>query len=236
MDDLLSEFLTETSESLSTLDVELVKLEQNPGPAILQNIFRLVHTIKGTCGFLGLPRLEHVAHASENVLGKFRDGELEVTPEAVTLILQAIDRIKTILSHLEQHECEPDGDDGELIARLDALAEGRSAAAPPPKAEAPKPEPKFEPKFEPVFNAAPPPPPPEPEPEPEDEPPVAKGGMPAPTASPPAVRGSDAAAAAMGEPKESAVAAQTIRVNVELLENLMTLVSELVLTRNQLLQ
>ena len=85
MDDLLSEFLTETSESLSTLDVELVKLEQNPNdPDILSNIFRLVHTIKGTCGFLGLPRLEAVAHAGENVLGKIRDGELVVTPPAVT--------------------------------------------------------------------------------------------------------------------------------------------------------
>ncbi|WP_147040904.1 Hpt domain-containing protein, partial [Skermanella aerolata] len=68
MDDLLSEFLTETSENLSVLDVELVRLEQNPNnPELLSNIFRLVHTIKGTCGFLGLPRLEHVAHASENV-------------------------------------------------------------------------------------------------------------------------------------------------------------------------
>jgi len=62
MDDLLSEFLTETSENLSVLDVELVRLEQNPNnPELLSNIFRLVHTIKGTCGFLGLPRLEHVA-------------------------------------------------------------------------------------------------------------------------------------------------------------------------------
>ncbi|HLO78500.1 MAG TPA: Hpt domain-containing protein, partial [Magnetospirillum sp.] len=131
MDDLLSEFLTETSESLSVLDVELVKLEQNPEPAILQNIFRLVHTIKGTCGFLGLPRLEHVAHASENVLGKFRDGELEVTPDAVTLILQAIDRIKLILGHLEQNECEPEGSDEDLIEKLNAMAEGRYQAAAP---------------------------------------------------------------------------------------------------------
>ncbi|TAN56252.1 MAG: hypothetical protein EPN26_04115, partial [Rhodospirillales bacterium] len=70
MDDLLSEFLTETSESISTLDVALVNLEQNPNDReILQNIFRLVHTIKGTCGFLGLPRLEAVAHSAENVLG-----------------------------------------------------------------------------------------------------------------------------------------------------------------------
>jgi len=98
MDDLLNEFLTETSESLSILDVQLVKFEQDPtDTAILGNIFRLVHTIKGTCGFLGLPRLESVAHAGENVLGKFRDGVLSVTPEAVTLILKCIDRIRMLL-------------------------------------------------------------------------------------------------------------------------------------------
>jgi len=74
MDDLLSEFLTETTESLEVIDGELVRFEQNPQDAeILGNIFRLVHTIKGTCGFLGLPRLESVAHAGENILGKFRD-------------------------------------------------------------------------------------------------------------------------------------------------------------------
>ena len=84
MDELLGEFLTETNESLSTLDLELVRLEQNPNdPALLNNIFRLVHTIKGTCGFLGLPRLEHVAHAGENILGKARDGELTVTAEEI---------------------------------------------------------------------------------------------------------------------------------------------------------
>ena len=73
MDDLLSEFLTETSENLAVLDVELVKLERNPNDMeLLGNIFRLVHTVKGTCGFLGLPRLEQVAHAGENILGKLR--------------------------------------------------------------------------------------------------------------------------------------------------------------------
>src|SRR3954470_8366267 len=98
MDDLLREFLTETSESVALLDVELVRLEREPNdPGLLSSIFRLVHTIKGTCGFLGLPRLESVAHAGENVLGKFRDGELVVTPPAVTLILQSLDRIKSIL-------------------------------------------------------------------------------------------------------------------------------------------
>jgi len=95
MDDLLREFLTETSESIAKVDAEMVRLEQNPNdPALLGDIFRLVHTIKGTCGFLGLPRLEHVAHAAENVLGKFRDGELPVTPGAVSLILRSIDTLK----------------------------------------------------------------------------------------------------------------------------------------------
>ena len=75
MDDLLREFLTETNENLDVIDVELVRFKQDPNNAkILDNIFRLVHTIKGTCGFLGLPRLEALAHAAETVMGKFRDG------------------------------------------------------------------------------------------------------------------------------------------------------------------
>ncbi|HLB78978.1 MAG TPA: chemotaxis protein CheW [Dongiaceae bacterium] len=144
MDDLLREFLTETSENLALLDVELVKLEQNPNdPALLGNIFRLVHTIKGTCGFLGLPRLESVAHAGENVLGKVRDGELEVTPTAVTLILQCLDRIRSLMTALENTEAEPAGEDSALIDQLNALAENRAAAAAPavapPEAAAPAP-------------------------------------------------------------------------------------------------
>src|SRR5438309_6819616 len=109
MDDLLREFLTETNESLDTVDVELVRFEQDPNNAkILDNIFRLVHTIKGTCGFLGLPRLEALAHAAETVMGKFRDGT-PVTGQAVSLILSTIDRLKEILSELEQSQQEPQG-------------------------------------------------------------------------------------------------------------------------------
>ena len=93
MDELVAEFLTETNESLDELDVDLVNLEQNPNDAdLLGKIFRLVHTIKGTCGFLALPRLEKVAHHGENVLGRFRDGDLEVIPEYVTLIFECIDQ------------------------------------------------------------------------------------------------------------------------------------------------
>ena len=135
MDDLLNEFLTETSEALAVLDVELVKFEQDPSDTeILGNIFRLVHTIKGTCGFLGLPRLESVAHAGENILGKFRDGVIDVTPEAVSLILKCLDCIRDLLGELEERGEEPEGEDQELIAELNAMADGGGAPAPAPEA------------------------------------------------------------------------------------------------------
>src|SRR5689334_19936329 len=138
MDDLLREFLTETNESLDTVDNQLVRFEQDPNNAkILDNIFRLVHTIKGTCGFLGLPRLEALAHAAETLMGKFRDG-MPVTGEAVTLILTTIDRIKDILGQLEATEAEPEGADRDLIDALERMVEqGEKAADAPAAAPAP---------------------------------------------------------------------------------------------------
>ncbi len=128
MDDLLREFLTETSESLDTVDNQLVRFEQDPNNAkILDNIFRLVHTIKGTCGFLGLPRLEALAHAGETLMGKFRDG-MPVTGEAVSLILASIDRIKEILAGLEATQSEPEGTDQDLIVKLHEMVEHGMAA------------------------------------------------------------------------------------------------------------
>jgi len=121
MDELLREFLTETSESLDVVDAELVRFEQDPNNAkILGNIFRLVHTIKGTCGFLALPRLEALTHAAEALMGNFRDGA-PVTGEAVSLILATIDRIKQVLDELERHHAEMPGDDRDLIERLESM-------------------------------------------------------------------------------------------------------------------
>jgi two-component system, chemotaxis family, sensor kinase CheA len=204
MDDLIADFLTETNESIADLDVALVKLERTPDDqATLSLIFRLVHTIKGTCGFLGLPRLERVAHAAENVLGKVRDGVLVATPDTVTLVLAALDRIKLIVAGLAATGGEPAGEDGDLIEALNAVAAG----------EAPRPAAHIV----------------EIEPEPEEEPaaPVAEAPAPAPIPPP----------AAPEPPQGEPVATnQTIRVTVDVLEDLMTLVSELVLTRNQLLQ
>lgn len=135
MDDLLREFLTESGEHLDTVDAELVRFEQDPNnETILRNIFRLVHTIKGTCGFLGLPRLEALAHAAETLMGRFRDG-LPATSDSVTLILLTLDRLKAILADLEATGTEPSGSDDDLISALERMAEG----APEPQAVAPPP-------------------------------------------------------------------------------------------------
>src|SRR5262245_60200140 len=129
MDELLRDFLTETGESLDVVDVELVRFEQEPNNTkILDNIFRLVHTIKGTCGFLGLPRLEALTHAAEALMGNFRGGK-PVTGEAVTLVLATIDRIKSLLDGLERNQAEPEGNDQDLIAELQRMA-AQAADAP----------------------------------------------------------------------------------------------------------
>ncbi|QCK88355.1 hybrid sensor histidine kinase/response regulator [Phreatobacter aquaticus] len=246
MDDLLREFLTETNESLDTVDVELVRFEQDPNnAAILGNIFRLVHTIKGTCGFLGLPRLEALAHAAETLMGKYRDGA-PVRGEGVTLILFTIDRLKEILGDLEGAGSEPEGDDGDLITQLEEMS-STASAAPVAKAEAPKasaePERALRPgevseeELERAFReteietpqiAAPPL-----APEAPAQPVVAEKAEPKkPVRAKPAV----VAAADDEEKTEGVKGQQTLRVNVDTLEQLMTMVSELVLTRNQLLE
>ena len=246
MDDLLREFLTETNESLDTVDNQLVRFEQDPNNAkILDNIFRLVHTIKGTCGFLGLPRLEALAHAAETLMGKFRDG-MPVTGEAVTLILSTIDRIKEILGQLEATEAEPEGADVDLIDALHHMVEqGMAAMAAAPAAAPAAPvtvglmvdqtlERELRPgevsldELERAFR----------ETEIEVASPSIAPQQPAPKA--------EAPKPAAAKPKKPVIenettegdkiANQSIRVNVDTLEHLMTMVSELVLTRNQLLE
>src|SRR5579871_1746496 len=287
MDDLLREFLTETSESLDTVDNQLVKFEQEPNNAkILDNIFRLVHTIKGTCGFLGLPRLEALAHAGETLMGKFRDG-MPVKAEAVTLILSSIDRIKEILGGLEATEAEPEGNDQDLIVQLHQMVErgmaamAAAASAPPPAPPAPPPaaapvadkptttegrltyqvlERELRPgevsldELERAFRetATEVVPPPQPKKAAPAEPKAAASASAKAAIPKPAEVQSDQGASAQ-EPKLAAakkakpaievdtsesdrVANQSIRVNVDTLEHLMTMVSELVLTRNQLLE
>lgn len=268
MDDLISEFLTETNESLGLLDVELVKLEKNPDDQqILGQIFRVMHTIKGTCGFLGLPRLEHVAHASENVMGKIRDGAMSATPEVISLVLTSIDRIKDLIGKLEEQGKEPEGDDSEIIAVLNACAESCGASvnggatmtvadiiakpAPAPAAAEEMPMDDAKPdaggnvsleELERIFQSTPV----APEIAEKVKKPETSAAPPAPApkpAAPPAkaaqgavAEGLKAAEGGGGEGTAGAVSGQSIRVNIDVLENLMQMVSELVLTRNQLIQ
>jgi len=221
MDDLLREFLTETTESLAVLDAELVQFEHDPeNSGILGNIFRLVHTIKGTCGFLGLPRLEAIAHGGENVLGKFRDGVLAVSPEAVTSILKCIDAIRVLLAALEETGTESAGDDRALLAELAEVAQGRQPSAATPLAP-----PVAAPDEEPAQTV-----PPAKLPQPEQACSTAVATAPRSSAN------ETASPEPGAETKAGSVASQSIRVPVESLESLMDLVSELVLTRNQLLQ
>ncbi|MCC6886924.1 MAG: hybrid sensor histidine kinase/response regulator [Hyphomicrobiales bacterium] len=231
MDELLRDFLTETHESVDLIDVELVRFEQNPNnAATLNKIFRLVHTIKGTCGFLNLPRLEALTHSAEALMGKFRDGAC-VTADAVTLILASIDRIKMLLDRLQREQTEPAGDDRDLIAALDRMS-GATTAAPTNECEPPK---------QPLDERA------------IDEWERSGRAMPAPRSRPvsalPVTADAGLAGARLAdvgaieggegggdeERLDSRLAGQSIRVHVDTLEHLMTTVSELVLTRNQLL-
>ena len=251
MDDLLREFLTETSESLDVVDVELVKFEADPNNLkVLDNVFRLVHTIKGTCGFLGLPRLEALAHAAETLMGKFRDGTA-VTNDAVSLVLSTIDRIKEILAALEADQAEPAGDDQDLIADLEkmSIAASRAPARAAESAEQPGRAPESAASFRRPWSVRSasgksrwtssrrrsarrrPKRPSSPSPPARAASQVRRRRPQAPNRRAPRMPGS-----AKTTRLEGGVAAQSIRVNVDTLETLMTMVSELVLTRNQLLE
>ena len=206
MDELLSEFLTETGEGLDLLDVELVRFEQDPNNAdLLRTIFRLIHTVKGTCGFLGLDRLARLSHAAETLMGQYRDGA-SVTVDGVTVILATIDRIKQILAALEREGAEPQGSDADLIGALDDLALDQASG--------------------PTFDL--------------DD--ASTADTAAWLADADAEIGEaggnglrQGAPSAEAESGEVAARSQSVRVNVDTLEHLMTMVSELVLTRNQLM-
>ncbi len=231
MEDLLREFLTETSENLDVVDVELVRFEQEPNNVeILANVFRLVHTIKGTCGFLGLPRLEALAHAAETLMDKFRDG-VPVTSDAVSLVLSTIDRIKVILGELDRNEKEPTGSDEDLISELIQMSEASAAKIAKNTVgtlvlqvlERPlRPGEASLDELERAFR--------------ETEGPDVQEATSAEQEQAERLSTRRTTLRREDEQREEAVKAQTLRVQVETLERLMTMVSELVLTRNQLLE
>ena len=297
MDELLNDFIVETTESLQQVDVDLVALEADPSDTPrVDGIFRLVHTIKGTSGFMNLRRLEKVAHAGENVLGLMRDKTIAVDSDGVSVVLMAVDRVRELIEAVGNAGEEPSGSDDDVLTALDnymrAALDGGSDAA---EETAPEPEPaeteaeaasdkqlddmsalagevsleeldrlfaetEVEDNAEAAFAALAAM---DLENSDGDEAPAAAAPV-APAeaaakaepvkaaAAEPAKAEPDAAAAVMkkaeaaraeakaaeGAAKGEAgqAAGQSIRVSVDLLEDLMTMVSELVLTRNQLLQ
>ncbi|MGH7019380.1 MAG: chemotaxis protein CheA, partial [Brevundimonas sp.] len=130
MDDVINEFIAEAREGIEAVDAKLVRFEQTPDdPDLLGDIFRLIHSLKGGSGFLGLMRLQSVTHAAENVLGLYRDGSLAVDAASVTVILDAVDVVRNIIEGLAETGAEPEGDDAALIGRLDRIFAGDAAPA-----------------------------------------------------------------------------------------------------------
>ncbi|MCA9014575.1 MAG: chemotaxis protein CheW, partial [Planctomycetaceae bacterium] len=234
MDDILQEFLAESWENLGQLDSEIVELEKDPQNAeLIASIFRTIHTIKGTCGFLGLTNLGAVAHSAENVLGKMREGILDVSPGAISLVLEAIDQIKELLQGLEATGEEPKTDHSTLTSMLDELAEYAANAA--KEASSQKPAAAVSPQEAPEVAVS--------SPEPESD--GAQSEPVAPSPEPVAEVRSELAEPAVSanvndetgaKASKVSVADLSIRVNVNVVDSLMNLVGELVLTRNQLLQ
>ncbi|MBV8466468.1 MAG: chemotaxis protein CheA [Burkholderiales bacterium] len=139
MDDLLQDFLTESSELLSDVDNKLVELEKRPGDKhLLNDIFRGFHTIKGGAGFLNVDALVNLCHRTENLFDKLRNAELTLSPELMDVILAATGVVRDMFGYLAQAR-QPAPADATLLAQLDAALEGRTPAAPTAAAPAPAP-------------------------------------------------------------------------------------------------
>ena len=219
--ELVREFLLESYENLERLDQDFLVLEQNPQDRQrLQSIFRTIHTLKGTCGFFGFSRLERLAHAGENLLGRLRDGELDLTPDMAQTLLHMVDRIRRLLAGIERSGTEPDEDVEPIVAELHRWVAGQPCAT---AREAPAPSTADEhPQSAPASRTVP------------DVPGTEQQ-------SPPTQEPGDTQALPVLEDKPVAetvpsLADSTLRVDVAVLDKLMNLVGELVLTRNRILQ
>src|SRR3954468_11205459 len=129
LDDIVEEFLVESHENLDQLDQDLVALEQDPRSRDrLSSIFRTIHTIKGTSGFLAFNRLEEVAHVGENMLSRLRDGALDLTPARTDALLQMVDSVRALLTSIEATGGEGPVDVSAVVAAITAAMEDQSAA------------------------------------------------------------------------------------------------------------
>ena len=199
--EVIREFLVESHENLSRLDQEIVELEKHPkDAALLASIFRTFHTIKGTCGFLAFSTLERITHQAESLLSQLRDGQRDLNPSLVSLILETVDATRKVLTSIEASGEEGPDHFEDLTERLRVAAQLTASVDNQP----------------------------------------GPGMLPGSPAEPPDNNGStghpEGAKPEEDAAKSSAVADANIRVGVGLLDNLMDLVGELVLTRNQILQ
>ena len=210
--DIIKEFVIESSENLGRLDREMVELEQRPADAdLLAGIFRTIHTIKGTCGFLGFSVLERITHHAENILSQVRNGERTLTQELVSLILETVDAIKTELTSIEATSRESGAGYEDLVLRQKDAAAAISSGEPSLKESKPVVSPTTSQAASEETESA--------------EAQLGNGQLSAaPDKSVPAPS------------KNSSLADSTIRVDVGQLDKLMNLVGELVLARNQILQ
>lgn len=200
-DEIINEFLLESHENLDQLDRDFIELEKNPqNKELLTSIFRVIHTIKGTCGFLDFSHLEKVTHQGESLLSKLRDGALILNTEIVSALLAMIDAVREMLACIEKTGKDGEKDYSALIERLTLCCSGLSAVSEKPKQK------KAPAKAVPVAQ--------------ESVVEVAVEEQVEETNPSPGVMAKDSA----------------IRVNVDLLDNLMNLIGELVLSRNQIMQ
>jgi two-component system chemotaxis sensor kinase CheA len=250
LDEAVQEFLIESRENLDQLDRDFVALETQPGNREkTAAIFRTIHTIKGTAGFLGFSKLESLTHAGESLLSHVRDGTISLDADLTSALLAMVDRVRAMLKLVEASGSDGDVSHDDLITRLNELRSARtspgkpaptpnasstsSPAAPPPAAAPAAPAPTAAP-VAPAPAAAPGAPAPAAAPAPAVAPvaSTASASKPAASASTPP-KPAAAAAAAAHEPSTSDL---NVRVDVGLLDKLMNLVGELVLARNQLVQ
>ena len=236
LDEALKEFLIECQENLSRMDIELLQLEKSSDPELVKSIFRVMHTIKGSAGFLGLSKLEKLTHAAETLLAKIRDGSLQPNAIIISALLSAIDGTRTILSSLESNLNEGKSDSDNIIKTLNDCINPKPSLI-EPQVEKPPVEIKLNPK--PVIS-------------PTLVHTKDRASSFSDAAKPVTLQAGSGTLvlemppAPISAPKEkteeihkeivSALSDSSVRIPVEILDKLMSLVSELVLSRNQLLQ
>ncbi len=244
-EEIVKEFLVESYENLDQLDQDFVALESDPSASDrISGIFRTIHTIKGTSGFLGLRRLEILTHIGENVLSQVRDGTLALTPTITSALLTMVDRIREILSSIESTGTEGDTETGDIISRLSAIAASEVVPAATPTVVTPTLSAEIEAandievgrpaEMTEATRAL------QPDADSEQSDSVASAKLDTPKPPTPASKPEKRTTAATA--KESAsnpgppLSDSNVRVDVRLLDKLMNLVGELVLARNQILQ